>query len=81
MTSGISVYIYLLVYYASIFPLSALGSGPDWLQQQIVRCLSEGLSAAFSSASTDNFSNLMDSITSCLDGFVIGMNGDVFIFD
>lgn len=51
---------------------SALGSGPDWLQEQMVRCLSEGLSAAFSSASTDHFSNLTDSITSCLSGFLIG---------
>ncbi|XP_016355970.1 thyroid adenoma-associated protein [Sinocyclocheilus anshuiensis] len=51
---------------------SALGSGPDWLQEQTVGCLSESLSSCLSSTSTDHCSHLTDSITSCLDGFKIG---------
>ncbi|RXN24870.1 thyroid adenoma-associated [Labeo rohita] len=51
---------------------SALGSGPDWLQEQTVGCLSESLSSCLSSAGTDHYSPLTDSITSCLDGFKIG---------
>uniref|UniRef100_A0A672QAP7 tRNA (32-2'-O)-methyltransferase regulator THADA n=2 Tax=Sinocyclocheilus grahami TaxID=75366 RepID=A0A672QAP7_SINGR len=52
---------------------SALGSGPDWLQEQTVGCLSESLSSCLSSTSTDHCSHLTDSITSCLDGFKIGI--------
>ncbi|XP_067277498.1 thyroid adenoma-associated protein isoform X2 [Pseudorasbora parva] len=51
---------------------SALSSGPDWLQENTVRWLSECLSSSLSSTNTDHFSHLTDSITSCLDGFKIG---------
>ncbi|XP_051772571.1 thyroid adenoma-associated protein isoform X1 [Ctenopharyngodon idella] len=51
---------------------SALGSGPDWLQEKTVGWLSECLSSSLSSTNTDHFSHLTDSITSCLDGFKIG---------
>ncbi|ROI98695.1 Thyroid adenoma-associated protein [Anabarilius grahami] len=51
---------------------SALGSGPDWLQEKTVGWLSECLSSSLSSTDTDHFSHLTDSITSCLDGFKIG---------
>ncbi len=55
------------------FFISALGSGPDWLQEQMVGCLSENLSLCLSSTNTDQCSHLTNSITSCLDGFKIGM--------
>uniref|UniRef100_A0A8C2JF64 THADA armadillo repeat containing n=1 Tax=Cyprinus carpio TaxID=7962 RepID=A0A8C2JF64_CYPCA len=51
---------------------SALGSGPDWLQEQTVGCLSESMSSCLSSTSTDHCSHSTDNITSCLDGFKIG---------
>ncbi|XP_051504268.1 thyroid adenoma-associated protein homolog isoform X2 [Myxocyprinus asiaticus] len=51
---------------------SALSSGPDWLQEETVGCLSECLSSSLSSGSTDHYSHLTDCITSCLDGFPIG---------
>uniref|UniRef100_A0A8C2JIL3 tRNA (32-2'-O)-methyltransferase regulator THADA n=1 Tax=Cyprinus carpio TaxID=7962 RepID=A0A8C2JIL3_CYPCA len=50
---------------------SALGSGPDWLQEQTVGCLSESMSSCLSSTSTDHCSHSTDNITSCLDGFKI----------
>uniref|UniRef100_A0A673FVR5 THADA armadillo repeat containing n=1 Tax=Sinocyclocheilus rhinocerous TaxID=307959 RepID=A0A673FVR5_9TELE len=50
----------------------AVASGPDWLQEQTLGCLSESLSSCLSSKSTDHCSHLTDSITSCLDGFKIG---------
>ncbi|XP_043112091.1 thyroid adenoma-associated protein isoform X3 [Puntigrus tetrazona] len=51
---------------------SALGSGPDWLREQAVGCLSASLSSSLSSTSSDHCSHLTDSITSCLDGFKMG---------
>ncbi|XP_016329319.1 thyroid adenoma-associated protein isoform X2 [Sinocyclocheilus anshuiensis] len=51
---------------------SALGSGPSWLQEQTLGCLSESLSSCLSSTSMDHCSHLTDSITSCLDGFRLG---------
>lgn len=51
---------------------SAISGSPDWLQQQVVECLSECLSSSLCSVSTDDYPHLTDCITSCLDGFAIG---------
>uniref|UniRef100_I3J4G4 tRNA (32-2'-O)-methyltransferase regulator THADA n=1 Tax=Oreochromis niloticus TaxID=8128 RepID=I3J4G4_ORENI len=51
---------------------SALGSVPAWLQEQTVSCLAGCLSDCMSSASSDRYPHIVDSITACLDGFPLG---------
>ncbi|TRY88732.1 hypothetical protein DNTS_029669, partial [Danionella cerebrum] len=51
---------------------SAIDSGPDWMQEQKVVCLSQCLSASLSSSSSEDFSHVTENITSCLDHFKVG---------
>ncbi|XP_053357978.1 thyroid adenoma-associated protein [Clarias gariepinus] len=51
---------------------SALGNVPDWLREKAVCCLCERLTASLSSCSSEHYSHLTESITSCLDSFPIG---------
>uniref|UniRef100_A0A3B1JJ00 THADA armadillo repeat containing n=1 Tax=Astyanax mexicanus TaxID=7994 RepID=A0A3B1JJ00_ASTMX len=52
---------------------SALSNVPDWLQDRTVCSLSSCLSASLSSLGSEHYSHLTDCITSCLDGFPIGI--------
>ncbi|KAJ8014230.1 hypothetical protein DPEC_G00038090 [Dallia pectoralis] len=53
---------------------SALSSVPGWLQEQAVSCLSMCLSDCLSTLGSDrsSYPQLIDSVTSCLDGFPLG---------
>ncbi|XP_031435285.1 thyroid adenoma-associated protein isoform X2 [Clupea harengus] len=51
---------------------SALGSVPEWLQEQTAVCLSVALSDGLSSLGSEHYTNLTDTVTSCLDRFPIG---------
>uniref|UniRef100_A0A3P8YHM8 tRNA (32-2'-O)-methyltransferase regulator THADA n=1 Tax=Esox lucius TaxID=8010 RepID=A0A3P8YHM8_ESOLU len=56
---------------------SALSSVPGWLQDQAVGCLSACLSDCLSTLCSDraSYPHLIDSVTSCLDGFPLGAYG------
>ncbi|XP_065815241.1 thyroid adenoma-associated protein isoform X1 [Labrus bergylta] len=51
---------------------SALGSVPAWLQERAVNSLCVCLSDCLSNITSDRHPHIVDTITSCLDGFVIG---------
>uniref|UniRef100_A0A4W6FWN5 tRNA (32-2'-O)-methyltransferase regulator THADA n=1 Tax=Lates calcarifer TaxID=8187 RepID=A0A4W6FWN5_LATCA len=51
---------------------SALGSVPAWLQEQTVNCLCTCLSDCLSSADSDKYPHIVDTIAACLDGFPVG---------
>uniref|UniRef100_UPI0037E7F30F thyroid adenoma-associated protein n=1 Tax=Semicossyphus pulcher TaxID=241346 RepID=UPI0037E7F30F len=51
---------------------SALGSVPAWLQEHAVNSLCACLSDCLSNPTSDQYPHIVDTITACLDGFVIG---------
>ncbi|XP_062319840.1 thyroid adenoma-associated protein isoform X2 [Osmerus eperlanus] len=51
---------------------SALGSVPAWMQEQTVGSLTLCLADCLSSHNSDRYPHLVDTVTSCLDGFPLG---------
>uniref|UniRef100_A0A3Q1ESI2 THADA armadillo repeat containing n=1 Tax=Acanthochromis polyacanthus TaxID=80966 RepID=A0A3Q1ESI2_9TELE len=51
---------------------SALGSAPEWLQEHTVNSLSTCLSECMSASPSEQHSNIIDTISACLDGFPLG---------
>ncbi|XP_034537474.1 thyroid adenoma-associated protein [Notolabrus celidotus] len=51
---------------------SALGSVPAWLRERTVNSLCVCLSDCLSTSTSDQHPHIVDTITACLDGFVIG---------